>query len=404
MFFKSLVIIMLTIAPTLSSLVQASEPEFKDIFDHLDKGKIKQAEEKLRPFAEEGDLASQAFLGQMCLYQLKDYECAFKWLSIATNQDHTEAYFDLGSMYDHGKGTNQNKEKAFNLYLKSAKKGFAYAQTQVAVEYSQGTVIGRDWERSAYWHKKAAKNDMQKSHLVLGTMYYQGQGVEKDVVEAKYWLRRATKGDVEEYVNNALLMLDLIDEEVGAKDTNNLINKSLKQARKGNFVKAKIIIEQLANNGNSDAQYLLSKYYRDINGLDDFDKGKEWLFKSAQNENADAQYDVAWGLSADWEKSDIDKIIRSIFWYERSGYNGNTKAYSDLGILYDNDKRNIFAEMEEAANDVNQIAQFNLGWINARGLLTQDGLMQDLNDAEQWFRKAAKQDFEEAKLMLSRNF
>ena len=404
MFFKSFVIIMLTVSPTLSSLVQASEPEFKEIFDHLDKGQIKQAEKKLIPFAEEGDLASQAFLGQMYLYQLKDYKQAIKWLSTAVDRGHTEAYLDLGSMYDDGKGVKKDEKKAFNLYLESAKKGFDYAQTQVAVAYSQGKGVKQDWSKSAYWHKQAAKNDMQKSHLVLGTMYYQGQGIDKNIDEAKYWLRRATKGDVIEYVNNAVHMLDLIDEEVGARDTGDLINKSLKQARKGNFVKAKMIIEQLTENGNSDAQYLLSKYYRDINGLDDFEKGKEWLFKSAQNENADAQYDVAWGLSADWSKADIDKVIRAIYWYEKSGYNGNTKAYANLGMLYDNGERDIFAEMEKAANDGNAVAQYNLGWINARGLLTQDGLVQDLDDAEQWFKKSATQGFEEAELMLSRNF
>ena len=73
-------------------------------------------------------------------------------------------------------------------------------------------------------------------------------------------------------------------------------------------------------------------------------------------------------------------------------------------MLYDNGERDIFAEMEKAANDGNAVAQYNLGWINARGLLTQDGLVQDLDDAEQWFKKSATQGFEEAELMLSRNF
>ena len=58
----------------------------------------------------------------------------------------------------------------------------------------------------------------------------------------------------------------------------------------------------------------------------------------------------------------------------------------------------------EAANIGNAMAAYNLGWINARGLLTEDGLMQDLGIAEQWFKKPAKLGFIDADLMLKRNY
>ena len=38
--------------------------------------------------------------------------------------------------------------------------------------------------------------------------------------------------------------------------------------------------------------------------------------------------------------------------------------------------------MEVAANNGNPIAQYNMGWIYARGLLSRDGLMQDLDIAK----------------------
>ena len=61
-------------------------------------------------------------------------------------------------------------------------------------------------------------------------------------------------------------------------------------AYSGDFKKAKTLIKDLANNGNTDAQYLLSKYYRDPNGLDKLDIGEKWLYKAANNNNARAQH------------------------------------------------------------------------------------------------------------------
>ena len=89
---------------------------------------------------------------------------------------------------------------------------------------------------------------------------------------------------------------------------------------------------------------------------------------------------------------------------ERAGYNGNDKAYPNLAILYDKKHRDTMGEMGQAANNGNAMAAYNMGWINARGLLTEDGLMQDEDVAEQWFKKSAKLGFNDAVLMLKRGF
>ncbi len=60
--------------------------------------------------------------------------------------------------------------------------------------------------------------------------------------------------------------------------------------------------------------------------------------------------------------------------------------------------------MEVAANNGNAMAQFNLGWINARGLLSSKGLMQDEKVAKSWFEKAAKLGFNDAIEILEKNF
>ena len=399
---KHLLAIIILSVLALSPVNAESNSKFTEVFELLDKGEFKQAETLLLPLAKT-DVPTQALLGQMYLYKLKDYDQAFKWTSIAVENGHKDAIFDLANLYDNGHGVKQDKSKAFSLFLQSAEQGMDFAQLEVAMAYQLGKNVDMDLEKAAYWHHKAAKNDMQKSHLVLGTMYYSNIGLKKDVVEARYWLNRAIKGGGG-FADDARHLLDLIDEENYARDKDGLIKKSLEQAGEGNFKEAKELILDLATNGNADAQYILSLYYRDPEGLNQSEIGKEWLYKSARNNNPGAQYDIAWDLSKGWVKADIDTVVKIIYWMERAGYNGDDKAYPNLAILYDKEHRDVLGEMEKTANNGNAMAAYNMGWINARGLLTEDGLMQDDDIAKGWFKKSAKLGFKDAVLMLKRGY
>jgi len=399
---KHLLAIIILSVLALSPVNAESNSKFTEVFELLDKGEFKQAETLLLPLAKT-DVPTQALLGQMYLYKLKDYDQAFKWTSIAVENGHKDAIFDLANLYDNGHGVKQDKSKAFSLFLQSAEQGMDFAQLEVAMAYQLGKNVDMDLEKAAYWHHKAAKNDMQKSHLVLGTMYYSNIGLKKDVVEARYWLNRAIKGGGG-FADDARHLLDLIDEENYARDKDGLIKKSLEQAGEGNFDKAKELILDLATNGNADAQYILSLYYNDANGLNESKTGKEWLYKSAHNNNPEAQYDIAWDLSKGWIDADVGTIVKIIYWMERAGYNGNDKAYANLASLYDKEHRDVLGEMEQAAYDDNPMAQYNMGWISARGLLTEDGLMQDDDIAKGWFKKSAKLGFKDAVLMLKRGY
>ena len=240
--------------------------------------------------------------------------------------------------------------------------------------------------------------------VFLGYYYYSGKGVDKDIKEAKYWIKRGIEGDDNQLSERSQSLLDSIAKENGALDEDGLIAKSLDQARNGDFVKAKKLIIDLANNGNTGAQYLLSKYYRDPNGLNQPDIGEECLLKAANDNNARAQYDLGWQYSTGWITADIEQVIKAVYWNERAGFNGDVRAYGNLAALYDKEDRDVLFEMEKAANKGNAMAQYNMGWITARGLLSQDGLMQDKGIAKKWFEKSAKQGFEDAILILKRDY
>ena len=200
-----------------------------------------------------------------------------------------------------------------------------------------------------------------------------------------------------------LLLLVFLSQSVFADDSY-LIDDSLAMARQGEFVRASNLIVDLANNGDSSAQYVLSMYFRDPNALNIPEVGEMWLMRAAENNNAKAQYDLGWRLAAGWKNDTVEDIVEMIYWFERATFNGSDDAYANLATLYENEYRDVLAEMEVAANDGNAMAQFNLGWINARGLVSSEGLMQDMDVAKAWFEKSAKLGFKDAVEVLQNNF
>ena len=189
-----------------------------------------------------------------------------------------------------------------------------------------------------------------------------------------------------------------------AEDDSYLIDDSLAMARQGEFVRAADLIMDLAGDGNAKAQYVLSMYFRDPNALNIPELGEKLLLQAAENNNAKAQYDLGWRLAAGWKNDTVEDIVEMIYWFERATFNGSDDAYANLATLYENENRDVLAEMEVAANDGNAMAQFNLGWINARGLMSSEGLMQDMDVAKAWFEKSAKLGFKDAIEALERNF
>jgi uncharacterized protein len=189
-----------------------------------------------------------------------------------------------------------------------------------------------------------------------------------------------------------------------AENKSYLIDDSLAMARQGEFVRASNLIVDLANNGDSKAQYVLSMYFRDPNALNIPEVGEMWLMRAAENNNAKAQYDLGWRLAAGWKNDTVEDIVEMIYWFERATFNGSEDAYVNLATLYENEHRDVLAEMEVAANDGNAMAQFNLGWINARGLMSSEGLMQDIDVAKAWFEKSANLGFKDAIEVLEKNF
>lgn len=75
-----------------------------------------------------------------------------------------------------------NVQAAFNSFLKAAKDGDAWSQTQVGLFYEQGIGVQQDYTQAAAWYKAAVQNPVCDPQAMknLGQLYEYGAGVNED--------------------------------------------------------------------------------------------------------------------------------------------------------------------------------------------------------------------------------
>lgn len=115
------------------------------------------------------------------LYDLEQYKEAVPKLQAAADKGHYKAQYRLGRCYDKGDGVKENDQKAFELYLKSAKQDYAKAMYQLGRCYMKGKGVAANQEEAKKWLKRAI-NDIKHGDEIL-----------KDLRKAKADGEEATK-------------------------------------------------------------------------------------------------------------------------------------------------------------------------------------------------------------------
>jgi len=87
----------------------------------------------------------------------KSFEEAAIWYQKAADSGSHTAKARLGKMYLEGRGVKKNINKAYKLLTDAAKNNVPSAQYQLAIMYEIGIGIGEDTSKALYWYKKAAK-------------------------------------------------------------------------------------------------------------------------------------------------------------------------------------------------------------------------------------------------------
>ena len=115
----------------------------------------------------------------------------FKKMLQAAEQGNVDAQFNLGVMYDNGRGVRQDYKQAVQWYRKAAEQGHADAQYNLGVAYKKGEGVRQDDAQAVQWYRKAAEQGDAQAQLALGLRYATGQGVRQDIVIAKEWFGKA---------------------------------------------------------------------------------------------------------------------------------------------------------------------------------------------------------------------
>jgi len=148
----------------------------------------------LQKSAEQGNIDAQYQLGVM--YQTgrgvtQDYAAAISWYQKAAAQDNVSALTNLGEMYAKGMGVPQDYPQALNYYLKAANLAGSTAQSNVGLMYANGWGVPKDYVQAVGWFQKSADQGNADAQASLGWMYASGWGVPKDYTQAVSWFQKS---------------------------------------------------------------------------------------------------------------------------------------------------------------------------------------------------------------------
>jgi len=101
--------------------------------------------------------------------------------------------FNLGTLYEQGKGVPNNNTEALKWYRLAAEQGNAPAQYNLGVMYDQGKGVPNDDEEALKWYRLAAEQGVEQAQFNLGLRYETGDGVPKNDKEALRWCRLAAE-------------------------------------------------------------------------------------------------------------------------------------------------------------------------------------------------------------------
>lgn len=172
------------------------------------------------------------------------------------------AQYDLGTFYYNGSWVNQNREEAFQWFMKSADNGYAIAQFSVSLCYFKGDGTNRNFAKAVEYMRKSAEQGYSKAVFNYGCLVLEGVGVRQNVREAVCWLEKAAG---QGFVEAGFILGDLFFDDM----------------EEGDESKALYWIKRAAYHGMPEAQFRLGMWYAEGNILKrDREQAGRWFRKA----------------------------------------------------------------------------------------------------------------------------
>jgi TPR repeat protein len=160
-------------------------------------------------------------------------------LRASAEQGNAEAQFNLGLLYDHGRGLPKDKGEALKWYRRAAMQGDTFAQNSLGDNYWEGTGVPKDDREAVWWWRLAADKGFVPAQHSLGKILAGGaQGVPADKPHAYMWLMlSAAQGDEE-----AGRQGDLLAKQLGPSEVAN----AKKQVNQWKPTRARVTVNKIA--------------------------------------------------------------------------------------------------------------------------------------------------------------
>ena len=336
---------------------------------------------KLKPYV-------QYRIGKMFCYGRgteQDYEKAFEWFQRSAKQKNKFAQFSLANLYYYGSGIEKDLSQAFLWYQRSSSQGQPYAAYSIAQMYRYGEYVTKDNDTAQRYYKQALSgflkiesDDMANDDLFykLGQMFNLGLGTDSDVTKAIEYFRRSAemnnKNGLFEY-GKALLTgehipqdtdsaVKLLEKAVKLKNSNAKRFLALEyisgEHLEQDIEKGIALLTECADSRDVIACYRLGKIYLQGEIMSQkLDKAERYLLLAADNEYT--QYALA-KLYLQEEKYDIQKAVN---YFENCAAKNHWASYQ-LGRIYlfgaaglTRDKEQAIEWFTKSANDGNEYAQ-----------------------------------------------
>ena len=120
------------------------------------------------------------------------------------------AQYNLGYMYENGKGTKRNYREAAKWYRAAAAQDMADAQSNLGALYQHGKGVPRDYRKATELYRAAAAQGLPLGQLNLAFMTANGAGTEKDLVETYKWLILFLTGEYRPHLQDALKLANKV--------------------------------------------------------------------------------------------------------------------------------------------------------------------------------------------------
>ena len=354
--------------------------------------------------ARAGSAPAQHQVGKMFLNGegvARDREWGLSWLRKSAAQGHVGARLALGALYAEGEGTPEDRKEAVSWLHDAARQGNAEAQDilkklekevaedslpeeeMLARAYAclEGKGVPQDKTEAARWFRKAAEQGHGEAQYRLAMLLLSGDGVRRDTAEATRLFRKAAEQ------GHAKAQFELAVRLFKGDDVPQDKAQAAEWHRKA------------AEQGLAEAQCSLGDMLSKGDGVPkDEVQAVEWYRKAAGQGLAKAQFNLGVMLfEGDGVARDPHEAVS---WMKKAADQGDGDARAALQredirkvygeLLKAEEAEHYRAELEELmvrAQRGSISAQYQLGRAYAEGSF---GLTSDMEQAVEWYRKAAK--------------